>query len=161
MQFVPVVVADVNRDGEYEVVVWTDPPESSVVCISSQGKELWRWTNPGGGPIRMVQAMGDVDGDGSMDMAVMTDAGGYCIDIGGMVPRTKWTIDFDDLSRGGLLPDGATGNVYSSYQLIADVDGDGKLEVLWLAPFPILTDASTGSVEAYYVNNNMALGSRQ
>jgi len=161
MQFVPVVVADVNGDGRYEAVVWTDPPTSSVICMSSDGREVSRWTDPGGGTIRMVQAMGDVDGDGLMEMVVMTDHAGFCIDIGKERPATRWRVDFANWSASGVLPAGAVADMWSSYQLIADVDGDGGLEVLWLAPFPIVTDALTGRLEAYYLNPHVAVRRRQ
>ena len=157
----PVIVADVNGDGEYEALVWTDPPRSSVVCISFCGEELWRWVHPRNEPMRMCQAMGDVDGDGSMDMVVMSRSEAFCIDIGGESPHQVWELNFSQLSRDGLIPRGAVANAWSSYQLIADIDGDGQQEVLWLAPFPIVTDGRTGRPEVYYLNDHVALNRRQ
>ena len=48
-----------------------------------------------------------------------------------------------------------------SYQLIADIDGDDEQEILWLAPFPIVTDGATGELESYYFNDLLHVGSRQ
>ena len=157
----PVIVADVNGDGEYEAVVWTDPPRSSVVCIGFYGEELWRWVHPRNVATRMCQAMGDVDGDGSMDMVLMSQSDGVCIDIGGDSPRLVWQLNFSQMARDGLIPQGAVASAWSSYQLIADIDGDGQQEVLWLAPYPIVTDGRTGRPEAYYVNDHVALSRRQ
>jgi hypothetical protein len=157
-----VFVFDVNNDGEYEVISWTDSPASAVFIISFYGKELGRWTHPREGVnIRIGQAMGDVDGDGSMDMAIMTGDAVFVIDIGREVPTTKWEANFSLWSVHGLLPEGAQANHWTSYQLIADIDGDDEQESLWRAPFPIVTDGATGRVEGYYVNDHMARNRRQ
>jgi len=109
----------------------------------------------------MCQAMGDVNGDGGMDMVIMTSDGAFCIDISRETPTTSWEINFSRWCRQGLLPEGARTNMWTSYQLIADIDGDGEQEILWLAPFPIVTDAATGILEAYYLNQHVALNRRQ
>jgi len=158
----PVIVLDIDSDGEYEALVWADTPLSGVVCINSVGERLWTWTHPReGADIRLCQAVGDVDDDGSMDMVIMTSDAGFCIDIGGETPETKWEINFTQWSVEGKIPWGARANHWSSYQLIADIDGDDEQEVLWLAPYPIVTDAATGSLEAYYVNEYIARNRRQ
>ena len=156
-----VFVADVNKDGEYEAIAWN--ALCRVFCISSYGKEIWSWENPKGllGRIALCQAMGDVDGDGSMDMAVMSDVGAYVIDIGGVAPRTKYVVNFTDMSLTGLIPPGGVTLGFTSYQLIADIDGDDKQEILWLAPFPIVVDGATGDVEAYYLNGHVQVNARQ
>jgi hypothetical protein len=156
----PVIVADVNRDGEYEAVTWTDAPASAVFVISSWGEELGRWTLPSEGNIRIGQPMGDVDGDGSLDMAIMSSVGVFVIDIGGETPTTKWGANFTEWSEEGKLPPGARANHWTSYQAIADIDGDDELEIIWLAPFPIVTDGATGRLEAYYWNDRLRLNNR-
>ncbi len=163
MQTNQVIVADVNKDGEYEAVVWTDAAGNlpgTVYCISFFGTEVWRWSLATGGHIRICQAIGDVDGDGNLDMVVNADDGQYMLDIGGAQPKLKWKMNVTDLGAKGILP-GAVNNAWSSYQLIADIDGDDKLEVLWLLPFPVVTDAATGALEAYYLNDDIAVNARQ
>ena len=164
MQTNQVIVADVNNDGEYEAIVWTDAvgdTPGTVYCVSFYGTELWRWTLPTTSNIRICQAMGDLNGDGNLDLAVNSGAGGFGIDISGAAPVTLWHVNFTDL--GLTVPElaGATSNHWSSYQLIADIDADGKQEVLWLTPFPIVTDGATGQVEAYYLNEHVAVNRRQ
>jgi outer membrane protein assembly factor BamB len=157
-----VIVADVNGDGDYEVLAWTAAPTSAVICISQIGSEIWRWTLPREGVnIRLCQALADLDRDGSMDMVLMSGDAAYSIDIGGDTPQTRWEVNFSYWSRVGYLPEGAQANHWTSYQTIADFDGDDQLEVLWLVPFPVVTDGASGELEAYYVNEHMARNRRQ
>ncbi len=156
----PVIVADVNRDGEYEALIWNDSPSGAVICLSHSGTEIWRWALPMEGNIRICQALGDVDGDGSLDMVVMSWGKMYCLDVGGQVPVTKWAVNFSQWSEEGLLPPGALATDWSAYQVIADIDGDGRQEVLCLAPFPIVVDGATGELEAYYLNEHVGVGAR-
>ncbi len=152
------LVADVNNDGEYEVVVWTESAQFFVV--SFYGTELGRWSPVETTGLRLQQAMGDVDGDGSMEMVIMTNTKVYVVDIGKAKPVTKWGANLTQLSREGVIPAGAIANQWSSYQLIADIDGDGAQEILWLAPYPIVMDAKTGAVKGYYVNSHIAINRR-
>jgi outer membrane protein assembly factor BamB len=159
MQTNQVIVADVNNDGEFEAVVWTDAPTNAVFVVSFYGTELGRWTEPNGANIRICQAMGDVNRDGNLDMAVMSGSSVFCIDLATL--SLHWTANLTQAADMGIIPSGATPNHWTSYQTIADFDGDGDLEILWLAPYPIVTDAVTGSIEAYYLNEHIAVNRRQ
>jgi len=161
MQANPVIVADVNRDEEYEVLAWTDSPMSGVICLTRDGSEVWRWVQPREGRIRLCQALGDVDDDGGLDMVIMSSEGVFCIDIGGSSPSTRWEANLSGWVEEGRLPPGARPHYMSSYQLLADIDGDDSLEVLLLAPYPIVLDAETGELEAYYLNQYVGVNSRQ
>jgi hypothetical protein len=155
-----VIVADIDEDGEFEALVWTSPPTSSIISINYEGVEEWVWKHPRQGTIRLCQAIGDLDNDGGMDMVVMTSDGAFAIDISGEVPETMWEINLTMLSQEGYLPWGTMANYWSSYQTIADIDNDDEQEVLWLAPFPIVTDGATGRLEAYYLNEYVAVNRR-
>jgi hypothetical protein len=132
---------------------------ANVFAISSEGEELWRWTLPVEGNIRICQAIGDVDEDGSMDMAIMSNVGIFLLDIGGPIATMTWMKDPADWSTSGDLPPGAMAHHWSSYQMIVDLDGDDSLEILWRAPFPIVTDED-GNLEAYYTNDETSYGRR-
>ena len=145
----PIIVADVNGDSEYEVVLWK-MGIGKVMSLSFYGAELWSWDYHLAGPKPFhCPALGDVDGDGRMDMVIITNWGGFCLDISGE-PFLKWEVNFTAWSEQGLIPLVTYGCELFSYQSIADVDGDGGLEVLWVARFPIVVDAATGRLEAYY-----------
>jgi len=157
MKYNPVLVADIDSDEEYEAIAWTDTP-GEVICLDAQGRQIWNWSHPQQMNIRDCQAMGDVDGDGGMELMILSDWAGFCLDIGVSTPEIQWAVNFTEWSEDGSLPEGAVACSWCSYQLIADIDGDRELEVLWLAPFPIVTDAGTGELEAYYLNEFVAVG---
>ncbi len=159
----PPIVADVNGDGEYEVIVWSDAymlRSGSVHCLTFYGRSLWNWSLPEPGNIRMCQALGDVDGDGHLELVLNSDVGGYALDVSGSEPVVKWHVNFTELGSKVAGLNGLANNAYSSYQLIADFDGDGVEEVLWLSPFPVVVDGRTGQVEAYYRNDYIAVNRR-
>jgi len=160
-----VIVADVNHDGEYEAITWTDgtaPSSGKVYIVSFYGTELGRWTVPQEGiNIRICQAMGDVDGDGNMEMALNTGSDLFVIDVGMATPTTEWELNVSQAAEEGKLPMGALADAWSSYQLIVDFDGDGAQEIIWTEPYPIVTDAATGAIEGYYVNDQIAVSRRQ
>jgi hypothetical protein len=157
-----VIVADVNSDREYEAIVWNDAPVASVFILTFYGTLIGRWVHPYGESIRMCQAMGDLDRDGVLDLVLMSDNNGFAVNLSDpRHPETMWEINFTELSSSRILPPGARADAESSYQLIADIDADEDLEVLWLAPFPIVTDGATGQVEAYYLDEKTHLDRRQ
>jgi len=165
MEGVPVVVADVNKDGDYEVLVWGDDTAyrpGAVFCLTFAGSPLWEWEIPCeaidiSSSIRLAQVLGDVDLDGNLDMVLMSGVGVFCIDVSGDQATFKWGVNLSAWSEEGILPGGVEASCYSSYQLIADVDGDEHLEVLMQVPFPVVVDASDGEPEAYYVNDYVFL----
>ncbi len=155
----PVFVADINNDDQFEGLVWNDDPVNSVIAVSASGAEVGRWTELHGSPIRLTPAMGDVDDDGQLEMALMSGAAIYVIDLATM--GIEWERDVTQWTRGGLIPGGAVTNTWSNYPLIADIDGDLELEILWLSPYPIVTEAATGRLEYYYSNEHVDVGWRQ
>jgi len=155
-----IIVADIDKDGEYEAVTWTSDRTTSVISLNSTGGLEWAWRHPRQGPwprIWSCQAMGDLDKDGSMDIVIMSSDAAFAIRIGGEKPETMWEINFTSLSHEGYLPWGATNYYRSYYHTIADIDGDNELEILWLAPFPIVTDGATGRLEAYYLDDYLRI----
>jgi len=151
------IVIDVNEDGEYEALCWT---WGQVYAVSCLGKEVWRLDLPRVSNIRLRDPVGDVDGDGSLDIAIMSEDALYLYDIGGAAPVKRWEINLTKWSAEGRFGGAkAVATAWSSYHLIADINGDGKQEILWLVPFPMVTDAQ-GNLLAYYYNSNVQDGAR-
>jgi hypothetical protein len=154
MQTNQVIVADIDKDGEYEALVWNDL--GIVFCISFYGTEEWRWTIPTGENIRLCQAIGDVDADGQLEMVINTGAGAYCLEISGGTGTTKWYINRTELGIQGIIPEGLAGNnEWRSYNLIVDIDGDDKQEAIIVTrssggAAPLVVDAATGELEAWF-----------
>jgi len=153
------IVVDVNKDGEYEVLIWNDAGQ--VYAVSFFGTEVWRLQLPRPAYIRLRQPIGDVNGDGTFDMPIICEDALYLYDIGGAAPIKKWEINLTKWSAEGKFGGAkAQASGWSAYHLIADINGDGKQEILWLAPFPIVTDAD-GNLLAYYYNPHIQDGARQ
>jgi len=153
------IVIDINKDGQYEALCWNSA--GRVYAVSFFGTEVWRFDLPRPAFIRLRQPVGDVDGDGSYEMPIMSEDAIYLYDIGGVAPIKQWEINLTKWSAEGRFGGAkAVATAWSSYHLIADINGDGKQEILWLVPFPMVTDAS-GNLLAYYYNPNVQDGARQ
>lgn len=105
-------IGDINGDGRNEVVV---NGFGKIIAFDFSGNELWS-LDLGGPHIGNIK-LGDVDGDGIMD-----------------VVATYWT----NIYSGGVIALNGSGNVLWNYPTqagmkalaIADVDGDGKNEIV-------------------------------
>jgi outer membrane protein assembly factor BamB len=82
-----------------------------VYCVSHGGELLWKFKT--GSAVRSF-SVGDVDGDGELEVVVGSDDNLYC--IGGRSGKEEWRF-----TTGG--------GVFSS-PAIGDVDGDGEVEVV-------------------------------
>jgi hypothetical protein len=71
------------------------------------------WSLELGGESRTSPSVGDVDGDGRVDVVVPTDEGLYIVSPGGAL---EYSFDGVDASYGGVV--------------IADIDGDGRNEMV-------------------------------
>lgn len=109
--FKNIVAADVLASEGLELLIGFD--DGWLNCISADGALLWRFF---GDKFRVgMIAVGDTDGDGETEIVYGTDNGHvYCLSGDG---RVEWRYD-------ELAPYGRSG------PNIADLDGDGKAEVL-------------------------------
>ena len=116
-----------------------------VSCIRSNGLPVWTLT---GLPAKCGPAIGDLDGDGGVDLAVVTTDGrlvAYDLGSAGVGPKSIEWPNTDGLPdhhrrhqrrdraavRAQWPPSFALPGVFVTRPLIADVDGDGLPEVLW------------------------------
>jgi outer membrane protein assembly factor BamB len=149
------MVVDLNDDREYEVLVWTRL--GYLVCLTFYGSELWRWPYGESFPMFQCAALGDVDRDGEFDLVYVLGKMGVCLDVSGPDAWPRWELNLTSLGGTGGLPDLVAGGGSVSYQSLADFDGDGELEILWLVPFPLVMDAVSGSLESFYVDDDIKL----
>lgn len=120
-------VADLDGDGRQEVVL-VDHGEPGgrvprLLVIEPDGSVRWARDLPGGAPEYDVPVIGDVDGDGLAEIFVDTGGGGWIHGFRG-----------DGEPLGGDWPVAPGGTHFG--KLLADVTGDGRLELVALAGPP-------------------------
>ena len=120
----PAIVADLNKDGKNEVVIGVDGSPSRLVVLNAQGVLLPGWPqtimSSGNESTGSYPVIGDLDDDGDLEIAAVTCDGGDDT-------LSKVVVYHHD---GRLLTSWSTSAVQSGPLVLADLDGDGSLEVL-------------------------------
>jgi hypothetical protein len=113
------VPADLTGDGKMEILVHTE--EQGLYALNSDGTTLWSHCWAGGnGPA----AVGDLNGDGRLEAVFVGDSGFLSV-FDGATGNPIWTLD---ATKYGVTP--ASAPVAPT---LADITGDGRLEVLFTA----------------------------
>ncbi len=107
--------ADLDKDGFYEIVFSTYTNDGRVHCLNSENGTA-RWTYNIGGCGDVAPLIVDVDKDDTLDIIVNGSCNPTIFCINGMTGKLKWSKP----SGGGDSP-----------PTTADVDGDGKPEILF------------------------------
>ncbi|MEO0145405.1 MAG: FG-GAP-like repeat-containing protein [candidate division WOR-3 bacterium] len=114
-------VGDVDGDGAIEVVFGNDG--DTVFCLNGAtgAREWFNYLGPSEGIIWSGPAIADVDGDGQKEIVFtsMTTCSGCpkCFALNGATGAVEWEFVIIYQSR--------------SSPAVGDVDGDGKMEVVW------------------------------
>jgi Zn-dependent metalloprotease len=119
---VSAAVGDLDRDGRPEIVVGTD--DGTVYVWRNDGSSMPGWPLAAGDPIDASAALGDLNGDGALEIVV-----GSTGSLSGSVH--VWRYDGTPLA--GWPQATARLDVPASATL-ADLDGDGKLDVILQTP---------------------------
>jgi subtilisin family serine protease len=120
----PATVADLNKDGKNEVIVGLDGSPAQLVVLNAQGSVLPGWPQTlmtsTGESMGSYPVVGDLDDDGDLEIAAVTSDG--------MDPTLSGVAIYHH--DGRLLKSWGTNAVSMSPLVLADVDGDGSLEIL-------------------------------
>jgi serine/threonine protein kinase len=113
-----IAAADVDGDGDLDVLLGNDGTPSRVLLNAGDGTFLTSIELPGGGAVTQSIAAADVDGDGDLDVL-----------LGNFNSPSQLLINAGD----GTFPTSIElpgGSAYTLSIAAADVDGDGDLDVL-------------------------------
>jgi subtilisin family serine protease len=122
----PATVADLNKDGKNEVVIGVDGNPAQLVVLNAKGVVQAGWprtimSTTGNESTGAYPVVGDLDDDGDLEIAALT------CDGGGDDTLSKVVIY---QHTGQLLTSWQTGSVQTGPLVVADLDGDGSLDVL-------------------------------
>lgn len=116
-------VGDVNADGRPEIVVAAEAAgehAAAVFALDGSGRFLPGWPVALDEACNAGAALGDLDGDGADDIVVATLGGNaalVALDGRSAAPLPGWPVHFSN-------------QTVNAVPLIADLDGDGNLDVL-------------------------------
>ncbi len=145
-------VGDINGDGRPEIVIgsglyflsqgYSDIPSRRVWALDTNLNVVGGWPVQLGGRSMASPALADVDGNGTSEIATMAEDGRVTVLNG------NGSVRWSQCNRDPGKPCDRADFGMNSSPVIADVDGDGKQEVIADSEDTLrVFDAATGTVE--------------
>ncbi len=119
---VHLAAGDINRDGIIDIVGTTSG--GGIFAGKALGDSVVYWFYPTGDPYLSSPALGDIDGDGYLEIVLSADNRVYAFNYNGTLV-TNFPITISRFQHVGPL---------NSSPVLADVDGDGKIEIVVGSP---------------------------
>jgi subtilisin family serine protease len=123
----PATVADLNKDGKNEVIIGVDGSPGQLVVLTSKGAVMPGWpqtilvSSYGNESSGSYPVVGDLDDDGDLEIAAVACDGGGDTSVSKVLVYQH---------TGQLLTSWSTSAIQAGPLVLADLDGDGSLEVL-------------------------------
>ena len=140
---------DIDGDGMGEIVVsnYNDHGHVHVFEVVANDSIKLVWTSPtlpnGDGSTPRTAVVGDLDNDGRKEIIFQSNSNGiYIFEWDGVVGSDNYGTTYSALIDTNYLAN-ATGN--AEYMEVADVDGDGKNELV------VAYNASSNATDGYYI----------
>ena len=142
----PRMLADVDGDGINDIVGFS--ADGAIVALgdgySFAPGQLWEGsfgTTGGWDGTKHIRTMADVNGDGKADLVGFGDYGVLVsLSIGsGFSPLTYWSYGY------GSEPAGGGWNTIDNNRVVADVNGDGKADIVGYGLYGVMVSLSNGS----------------
>ena len=160
---------DVDHDGAQEIFIGGDATASSVGLAHSGGyyrslalrggQLVQRWVRLSSETFQSAGAIGDVDGDGRLE--VVTGSGAdFCRNTDPTPARCQesrkvWAFHLDDGSDVPGWPKLASYTTFLSAPALGDIDGDGKTDVV-IGSTDYKSDPRRGRIDAFLGNGGTA-----
>jgi len=114
----PVTIADLDNDGYTDILVGSSDGEVHAYNFAKRSKA---WTEKIGGRIATALLVGDVDGNGSMEILALSD---------GSRKSKAYFLNGTKKSGSQILWSHDFNERIESHPAMADLDGDGRIEIV-------------------------------
>lgn len=142
----PIVVGDLNKDGHCDLVFCDG---YGVGALSKTGSLMWYYNIPTGGNAFRGAALGDINGDQSLDVVFGTGNGNLIV-LNGNNGSLIWNLDLEAHIGKTFEIDHAP--------LIADFDQDGKIDIFIVGGKTDYPNFQTNYGRAYMITAGNGFG---